>query len=138
MLYALAWFVVFLLVGLWSLTTWALHAVAVWVVTHAGALTGGVTGWEGPVLPDWLAVWMPAEWLQGVGAMLASLAPFVESLLQSMPSLAGLLTVAAWVIWALGSALLVLVGAGVHLAVALWRRKSGSSGPHPGRALPAA
>jgi hypothetical protein len=137
MLYALAWFVVLLLVGLWSLTTWALHAVAVWVVTQAGALTGGVTGWEGPVLPDWLAVWMPAEWLQGLGAMLASMAPLVESLLQSMPSLAGLLTVAAWVIWALGSALLVLVGAGVHLALALWRRRHAGPTVPPHRALTA-
>lgn len=137
MLYAIAWFAVLLLVGLWSLTAWALHGIAAWVVAQAGSVTSGGMGWEGPVLPDWLAVWMPAEWLQAVGSMVSSLAPFVESALQAAPSLTGVLTVAAWVIWALGSSLLLLLGVGVHLLVALWRRRGGST-PPPARALPAA
>jgi hypothetical protein len=39
--------------------------------------------------------------------------------------------VVAWAIWALGTALLVLLGAGLHLLIALLRR-SGGSGPSPG------
>jgi hypothetical protein len=35
--------------------------------------------------------------------------------------------VVVWVIWAIGSALLVLLGAGVHLFIALWRRRGGPS-----------
>jgi hypothetical protein len=43
-------------------------------------------------------------------------------MLQAVPALAGGLTVAAWVIWALGSLLLVLLGVGLHLLIAMWRR----------------
>jgi len=51
-----------------------------------------------------------------------------EGLLQAAPALAGGLTVATWVIWGLGSALLVLLGAGLHLLVAMWRRCGGEPG----------
>ena len=61
----------------------------------------------------------------------------VESLLQAAPALAGGVTVATWAIWGIGSALLVLLGAGLHLFIALWRRRGGGSGPNAGRALAA-
>jgi hypothetical protein len=45
-------------------------------------------------------------------------------------------TVATWVVWGIGSALLVLLGAGLHLLIALWRRRGGAgSGPDAGRAM---
>jgi hypothetical protein len=54
----------------------------------------------------------------------------VDSLLQAAPALAGGVTVATWVVWGIGSVLLVLLGAGVHLLVMLWRRRGGGSGSH--------
>ena len=45
--------------------------------------------------------------------MLSGLAPVVDSLLQAAPALAGGLTVAIWVVWGIGSVLLVLLGAGL-------------------------
>lgn len=132
MLHAISWFVVFGLLALWSLAAWAAHAVAVWAVSNAGALTGAASGVEGLRLPEWLASWVPPEIGQAMTSLLSGLVPAVEGLLQSAPALAGGLTVAAWVIWVLGSALLFLLGAGLHLLVARWRPGGGGSGPRPG------
>ncbi len=131
MFYALSWLVVFGLLALWSLGAWAFHAVAVWAVTNAGALTGARSGVEGLRLPDWLAPWVPPEIVQAMTALLSGLAPAVEGLLQAAPSLAGGLSVATWVIWGLGSALLVLLGTCLHLLIAMLRRRGGGSGPQP-------
>ena len=137
MLYALSWFVIFSLLALWSLAAWALHAVAVWTVSNAGTLTGAASGIEGLRLPDWLALWVPPEIAQAMTSVLSGLAPVVESLLQAAPALAGGLTMATWVIWGLGSALLVLLGAALHLLVAIWRRRGGGSGAQAARQVTA-
>ena len=131
MFYALSWFVVFGLLALWSLGGWAFHAVPVWAVSNAGALTGAasgaVLGADGLRLPEWLAPWVPPEIVQAVTSLLSGLAPAVEGLLQAAPSLAGGPSVATWVIWGFGSALLVLLGAGLHLLIAMWRRRDGAA-----------
>ena len=129
MFYLLSWFAVASLLALWSLAAWALHAVAVWSVSNAGALSGAASGVASIALPEWLAPWVPAELVQSVSQMVAGLGPLVDSLLQAAPALAGGLTVATWVIWGIGSVLLVLLGAGLHLLIALWRRRGGGSGP---------
>ncbi len=133
MLYALSWFVILSLIALWSLAAWAVHAVAVWTVSSAGTLTGAASGVEGLRLPEWLASWVPPEIAQAMTSLLSALAPIFESLLQAAPALAGGLTMATWVIWGFGSALLVLLGVGLHLLVAMWRRRGGGSGPQPAR-----
>ena len=69
---------------------------------------------------------------QAIPSLRSGLAPAVESLLQTAPALAGGLTVATWVIWGLGE-LLGLLGVGLHLVVAMWRRRGGGAGPQPGR-----
>ncbi len=138
MFYLLSWFAVASLLALWSLAAWALHAVAVWSVSNAGALSGAASSVGSIALPQWLAPWVPAELVQSVTQMVAGLGPLVDSLLQAAPALAGGLTVATWVIWGIGSVLLVLLGAGLHLLIALWRRRSGSgAGPRPGSSLAA-
>jgi len=131
MFYALSWLFVVALLALWSLAAWALHAVAVWTVSNAGALTGAASGAGTITVPDWLGPWLPPEVAQWASQLMAGFAPFVDGLLQAAPALAGGLTVATWVIWSIGSVLLVLLGAGLHLLIALWRR-SGSSGSGPG------
>ena len=129
MFYALSWFVVFGLLALWSLGAWAFHAVAVWAVSNAGVLTDAASGVDDLRLPYWLSPWVPPELVQAMTALLAGLAPAVESLLQAAPALAGGLSVATWVIWGLGSALLLLLGAGLHLVIAMSRRRGGDSSP---------
>ena len=135
MFYALSWFVVASLVALWSLAAWALHAVAAWTVSNAGLLSGAASGASAVALPGWLAPWLPPEIAQWASHLPAGLGPFVDSLIQAAPVLAGGVTVATWVVWGIGSALLVLLGAGLHLLIALWRRRGGGSGPQAGSPL---
>jgi hypothetical protein len=138
MFYALSWFVVVALLALWSLAAWALHAAAVWTVSNAGALSGAASGVGTMALPDWLAPWVPSEISQWATQLLAGLGPVVDSLLQAAPALAGGVTVVTWVIWGIGSVLLVLLGTGLHLLIALWRRRGGGgSGPNAGPSLAA-
>ena len=136
MFYAISWFFVVVLLALWSLAAWALHAAAVWAVSNAGTLTGTASGAGTITVPDWLAPWVPPEAAQWVSQVMAGVAPFVDSLLQAAPALANVLTVATWVIWGMGSILLVLLGTGLHLLIALWRRRGGNgSGPRGGSSL---
>ena len=133
MFYVLSWFFVIALLALWSLAAWALHAIAVWTVSSAGMLTGAASGAGSLTLPDWLARWLPPEIAQWASQLTAGLAPVVEDLLQAAPALAGGLSVATWVVWAIGSGLLVLLGVGLHLFIALCRRRGSSgSGPRAG------
>lgn len=136
MFYVLSWFAVASLLALWSLAAWALHAVAVWSVSNVGALSGAASSVGSIALPDWLAPWVPTELLQAATQMAAGLGPLVDSLLQAVPFLAGGLTVVAWVVWALGGVLLLVLGAALHLLISLWRRRgSGGSGPSAGPSL---
>ena len=137
MFYALSWFLVFGLLALWSLAAWALHAVAVWSVSNASALSGVASGVEGLRLPEWLPPWVPPQIAQAMTSLRAGFAPVVESLLQAVPALTSGFTMVTWVIWGLGSALLLLLGAGLHLVIAMWRRHSGGSGPQPASRLAA-
>jgi hypothetical protein len=136
MFYALSWFAVASLIALWSLAAWALHAVAVWSVSSVGTLSGAASGVGSIALPDWLAPWVPTELAQAATQMAAGLGPLVDSLLQDVPFLAGGLTVVAWVVWAIGGVLLLVLGAALHLLIAMWRRRgSGGSGPSAGPSL---
>ncbi|PXW98220.1 hypothetical protein C7444_103318 [Sphaerotilus hippei] len=135
MFYALNWFFVAALLALWSLSAWALHAAAVWTVSNAGVLSGAASGAGALSLPAVLAPWVPPELVAALGAWLAGLGPVIDRLLQAAPALAGGLTVATWVIWGLGSVLILLLGAGLHLLIALWRRRGGGSRPDAGPSL---
>lgn len=138
MFYALSWFLVVALLALWSLATWALHASAVWTVSNVDALTGSASDAGSLAVPDWLVPWVPPELAQWASQLMVGFSPFVDGLLQAAPALAGGLTLATWVIWGIGGVLLVLLGAGLHLVIALWRHRSGSgSGPRPGSWLAA-
>ena len=128
MFYLLSWFLVFGLLALWSLTAWAVHAVAVWSVTNASALTGVASGVEVLRLPEWLTPWVPPEIAQVMTSLLAGFAPVVESLIQIAPVLTDGLTVVTSVVWGIGSLLLVLLGAGLHLLIAIWRRRGVGGG----------
>ncbi|HPU52866.1 MAG TPA: hypothetical protein PK359_14990 [Burkholderiaceae bacterium] len=127
MFYALSWFVVASLLALWALVAWALHAVTIWTVSHAGELKSGASGSGALTLPDWVTSWVPAEIAQWVSQMLASLGPVVDRLIEAAPALATGVTVAAWTIWGIGSVLLVLLGAGLHLLISLGRRTDGNA-----------
>lgn len=128
MFYAISWILVVSLLALWSLGVWGVQAVGAWTLTQAGALGTAPPSIEGLQLPAWLGAWLPPELVQGLIGMLSGLGPLIDSLLQAMPALAGGLTVLAWVIWAVGAVLLLILGAVLHGLIAVWRRR-GRRGP---------
>ena len=64
-------------------------------------------------------------------AWVADLAPAIDSVLRAAPLLADGLTVVSWGVWGLGSVLLVLLGVGLHVLIAVWRGRGGSGGLPP-------
>lgn len=136
MYYALSWFVIVALWALWSGAAWVLNVVAVWTVSHAGALSSAASGVGASRLPDNLAPWVTPETAQTVSQMLAGLWPLIDGLLQAAPALAAGLTVAIWVVWGIGSALLLLLGVALHaLITRLCRRTNAPSRPQSGPPL---
>jgi len=111
MVYALSWFGVFCLLALWSLAAWAFHSITAWTFSNAGVLAGGsAVASEGLRLPDWLAPWMPPELALALAAMASAVMPAIEAVLGWAPALAGGLSAAVWVVWGIGSVLLVVLG----------------------------
>jgi len=131
-LYALSWSVMLILLALWSLAAWAFHSIAAWTVSNAGELAGGQGAIESLRVPDWLAPWIPPEVALAFTAMLSALSPAIEATLNLAPALAGGLSVAVWVVWGVGSALIIILGlVGSRLITVLRRRSPTRSSKTP-------
>lgn len=122
MVYALIWFFVATLVACWSLAVWVLHSISAWALGSAGGLSGIPTAAANIPRPEWLATWLPTEAWQAMVDLIHGTVPVINSLLQSLPALDSGLAVVAWLVWGVGTAMLVLLGGGLHLAKALWQR----------------
>lgn len=130
MFYAISWFISLALLSMWSVFCWGLHAVTVWVVSNAGALTGGTAVMDPVLVPVWLKGWIPPELAQQFEALVASVGPIVQTVLATIPALSGTVTVLAWVVWLLGAATLLALAMGAHVAIAVMKRRTtGSNGP---------
>ena len=136
MFHAINWLVVSGLLALWSFTAWAFHTVAAWTISNTGVLAGTAGAMEGLRLPDWVAPWLPPEVALAFSSTLSAFMPAVEAALNQAPALAGGLSVAVWVIWGIGSLLLVVMGFVVTGLIAAVRRRT-SVFAAPGR-LPTA
>ena len=124
MFYALSWFVVFSLVALWSLAAWAFHAATAWSLSNAGVLAGGgAMASEGLRLPAWLAPWVPPEFAHALSSAMMAFAPAIDTVLGWAPALAGGLSVAVWVVWAIGSVALIMLGFVLSGLMAVLRRR---------------
>ena len=124
MFYALSWFAVCALLAFWSLAAWAFLSVTAWTVSNAGVLAGGTGVTEGLRFPEWLAPWVPPELAAALTSVVAAFTPAVEAMLGWAPALAGGLSVAVWVVWAIGSALLIVLGVVLSVVIAVLRRRS--------------
>jgi hypothetical protein len=120
--------VVFSLLALWSLAAWAFHSITTWVVSNAGVVAGGSGSIEGVHVPAWLAPWIPPDLAPALASMLSAITPAVESLLNQAPALAGGLSLAVWVVWGIGSILLVVLGLVLSGLITQLRRRA-SMGP---------
>jgi hypothetical protein len=135
--YALSWSVVFILLALWSLAAWAFHSIAAWTISNADVLAGGSGTIAGLRAPDWLAPWIPPELALAFTPMLSAFTPAIEAALNQAPALTGGLSVAMWVVWGVGSALIVVLGLVSHgLITVLRRRASVLAAPAMGSATP--
>ena len=124
MLYALSWSVMFILLVLWSLAAWAFQSIAAWTISNAGALAGGSGAIEGLRAPDWLAPWIPTELTLALSSTLSALSPAIEAALSQAPALAGGLSAAVWVVWGVGSALIVILGLVCSRLISVLRRRA--------------
>jgi len=122
--YALSWSVTFILLALWSLAAWAFHSIAVWTVSNADVLAGGSGAIESLRVPDWLAPWIPPEFALAFTSMLSTLSPAIEAALKQAPALAGGLSVAAWTIWGVGVAVIVILGVVCSRLITVLRRRA--------------
>ena len=123
MVHALSWFVVFSLLALRSLAAWAFHTITAWSVSNAGLLAGASGAVDGLRVPDWLAPWIPPELALALASTLSALKPAVEAVLDQAPALAGGLSVAVWVVWGLGSVLLIALGLVLSGLITVLRRR---------------
>jgi cbb3-type cytochrome oxidase subunit 3 len=99
------------------------------MVSNAGALKANSGEIFSLGVPDWLAPWMPPELISALPAMVSVLTPAVDSLLSFAPAMGGVLSVAVWVVWGIGSILLVVLGIVLSAVIALMlRRRSAKSG----------
>jgi hypothetical protein len=113
--HALSWFVVFSFLALWSLAAWAAE--------NAGVLAGSSGAIEALRTPEWLEQWVPPELAVAFNSTV-SITPAIEAVFSQAPNLAGGLSAPVWVVWGIGSALLIVLGSvlsglcGVGTAVA--------------------
>ena len=131
MWHGVAWLVTGCLLVIWSLGTWALHAVAQWGAGFAGTKAAGAAGGLAEVAqqvgalrpPEWLAAWLPPGTQELWGAMVSTFTPWVEYALTHAPSLVAWLAPAIWVVWALGGVMLLVLGGGLSALILVINRR---------------
>lgn len=113
----LLWVVVGVLLAMWSATVWLADLVL-------GALLGGAG--HLPVkdlaLPEAWTRWLPQGVSEAITQGLETLQPVLQAFIDQMPNLAGGATALAWVVWAVGAALLLLAGGVSHAGLRWWQR----------------
>lgn len=124
MFYTLSWSLIAVILAGWSVLVWVLHALAAWSLDSAGRLAGDAEPGSLLSLPAWLAAWVPLDVVHALGDTLSWLGMGVDALLQAAPALATGLGVLSWVLWGLGCLVLLLLGAGLHGLISLWRRRA--------------
>ena len=125
MLLALAWFVVLALLAVWSMCVWLLHSIAVWSTTGAGSLVAQSKQIDSLALPNWVGVWVPPELMLALKSSVSTVLPFVESALGALPAATAWLSPLAWIVWGFGALLLIAVGAVIHVAMSMMRKRAG-------------
>ncbi len=111
MIHALVWSVVAVLLAFWSLVAWAAHALVSWPGWRAGNPAAASAWIEQLALPAWLAPWLPAGVFEAFKSAIVASGPLLESVVGSLPIAAAWIVAAVWVIWALGTVTLLVLGA---------------------------
>ena len=120
--YAISWFLVLMLLAIWSLAAGALHAVAAWSTSGIGELVDQAQAVEQMVLPAWVAGWLPSEWMNAIKTSTAAALPWLQSVLSDLPSVAHRFGPMAWWLWGVGTVILLAGGGALHALIASMRR----------------
>jgi hypothetical protein len=79
---------------------------------------------DGAGTSGWLAPWIPPDLTLAVSSTLSALSPALETVLGQAPSLAGGLSAAVWVVWGIGSTLIVILGLVCSRLITVLRRRA--------------
>jgi hypothetical protein len=124
MLIALVWFVVLAALAAWSMCVWLLHSIALWSATGAGSLVARSKQIDGLALPNWVSVWVPPDLMLALKSTVSTVLPFAESAIGTLPAVAAWLSPLAWIVWGFGALLLMAIGALVHVAVNMMKKRA--------------
>lgn len=113
----LLWLVVGVLLAVWSATVWLGQWLLGVVLGSAGDLP-----LQALALPEAWTRWLPQGVSDSITQGIEAAQPWLQTLLDTMPALAGGVTVLAWITWAVGAALLLLAGGASHAALRWWQR----------------
>lgn len=120
MFFAMTWILALTLLAIWSVAIWVLHALVLWSLTNVGALVEQPQHMQ--ALPEWIAIWLPPDWVLAFKAITAGVLPMVESALAVLPSATLWVTPLAWMSWGLGLVILVGGGLAVSALIAMTRK----------------
>lgn len=120
----LLWSVVGVLLAVWSATVWLGQALLSALLGGAGDL---------PVrdlaLPEAWTRWLPQGVSESMTQAIETAQPVLQTVLDQMPALASGATVLAWVVWSVGTGLLLAAGLASHAGLRWWQRQQRSAVP---------
>lgn len=129
MLYAVMWSMVSLLFIFWSVAAWGVYSAVQWLaglapdkLEAATTAAGDATREAVPLLgmPEWMTVNLPQEIVEAWLVWAKALLLWLQSPLLNAPTLIDWLTPAIWIVWGLGTFLLLLIGIAMHVGIRLF------------------
>ena len=121
MLHLISWFLVVALVATWTGCVWVLHALASWSIAGADTLIAESQKIDTFTLPEWIAPWVPPDLMLALKTSLAPVLPWLKAALSALPSPLGWLSPLTWIVWGLGSLILVVVAVLTHTLISVTR-----------------
>jgi len=123
MLTAFVWIAAAVGIALWSLLVYAFHALSQWSLQAVSAGGAPLEQAGAEALRQGLPAWMPPGWAELAEPLLQAVSSALGLLSATLPWMATGIDVIAWVSWAVGSAVLVLLALLAQTALGrLWRR----------------
>ena len=125
--HVLAWVLVLIVLGGWSLLCWAGHAILTW-----GGWSQGLD-WTQSVgqieLPGWMVSVFGLEWVTWLQKLLLDFGPTLHGWVSGLPDVSGWIGGVVWLVWGVGSLVLVFLGMVASGLIAIARRAAASPSP---------
>lgn len=120
----LLWFVVGVLLAMWSAVVWLGHLLLSALLGGAGHLPV-----KDLALPEAWTRWLPQGLSESITQAIEAAQPMLQATLDTLPALSGGVTVFAWVTWTVGAGLLLLAGGASHAGLRWWQRQQQPAAP---------